>query len=134
MVEMGIRKKKTPLPILSSFLQLNAQYSHYVYVKKLTKLVEMFNKNGLMAAIGAKKVRLVERTQKTKSQVKIVTSDQIPPEEIKMHKPKETGTKQMIEEKKQNEDEYEYGFEYGEESEINSPSIKMGASPVVHRP
>jgi hypothetical protein len=40
----------------------------------------------------------------------------------------------MIEEKKQNEDEYEYGFEYGEESEINSPSIKMGASPVVHRP
>jgi hypothetical protein len=54
-------------------------------VKKLTKLVEMFNKNGLMAAIGAKKVRLVERTQKTKSQVKIVTSDSMPPEEIKMH-------------------------------------------------
>jgi hypothetical protein len=62
MFEMGIRKKKTPLPILSSFLQLNAQYSHYVYVKKLTKLVEMFNKNGLMAAIGSKKVRLVETT------------------------------------------------------------------------
>jgi hypothetical protein len=59
-------------------------------VKKLTKLVEMFNKNGLMAAIGAKKVRLVERTQKTKSQVKIVTSDSMPPEEIKMHKPKDT--------------------------------------------
>lgn len=59
-------------------------------MKKLTKLVEMFNKNGLMAAIGAKKVRLVERTQKTKSQVKIVTSDSMPPEEIKMHKPIDT--------------------------------------------
>ena len=85
MVEMGIRKKKTPLPILSSFLQLNAQYSHYVYVKKLTKLVEMFNKNGLMAAIGSKKVRLIETTQKTKSQVKIAASDSMPHEEVKMH-------------------------------------------------
>jgi hypothetical protein len=40
----------------------------------------------------------------------------------------------MIEEKKQEEDEYDYGFEYGEESETKSPNIKMGASPVVHRP
>ena len=133
-VEIGIRKKKTPIPILSSFLQLNTQYSHYVYVKKLTKLVQMFNKNGLMAAIGTKKVRLIERTQKTKSQVKIVTSDQMLPVEIKLNKPKETAKNQMKEEMKQDENEYEYGFEYGDESETKSPNIKIGASPVVHRP
>jgi hypothetical protein len=60
LVELGLRKGKSPLPELSQFLQLNQQYSHYVYLKKLTKLVELFNKNSLMNAIGTKKVRLVE--------------------------------------------------------------------------
>ena len=40
----------------------------------------------------------------------------------------------MIKENKQEEDEYDYGFEYGEESETKSPDIKTGASPVVYRP
>jgi hypothetical protein len=76
LVEMGVKKKKQQIPPLSQFLQLNAQYSHYVYVKKLTKLVEMFNKNSLMNSIGTKKVRLVEQ-KKVKSQVKIVTQQDL---------------------------------------------------------
>ena len=90
---------------------LNADNSQSVYVKKLIKLVEIFNKSSLMNAIGTKKVRLVEKSLKTKSQVKIVTQEELSQEEEKVPIP--------IKEEAKNPDEeyeYEYGYEYGEET------------------